>query len=185
MNKILLLLYLVCIPFQVAFSQPSLVKVNIAPDSSVTSGNMVFHCTITNPTKRNYGYFVFDPNCENHLYPNFWKISIKKDSTSFVDCSMGFVLRNRINDPYIKLYKHSTKTFDFCINFDKLYPGEELGDLLRKLKSFKDQEKLIKDYTNKSYGTYEVRVIYLKDPFDPTNPLSLLSNWASVQYVHK
>ena len=185
MNKIILILFLIFIPINIVFAQPSLVTVNIKPDSTVTTGNMVFHCTISNPTKKNYRYFIFDPNCENGYYPNFWKISIKKDSTSYVDCSMEYILRNRISDPEVKLYKKSVRTFKFCLNFNKLTPGEDLSDLLRFSKSYLDSKKMPQDYNNDSYGTYEVQISYYKDPFDPNNPLTLISNWTQVQYIHK
>lgn len=185
MKKILLPLAFVFISFQIANSQPSMVTVKIKPDSSVTSGNVVFHCTITNPTNKKYRYFVFNPNCEKNYYPNFWKILIKKDTTIYVDCSMEFVMIKRYADPDVKLFKNSIRTFDFCLNFNKLSPGSEFPDIFKNLKPNTDIPKLIKEYNNESYGTYEVQILYLKDPYDPQNPLSLISNWTKVKYVQK
>jgi hypothetical protein len=185
MNKIILIQILIFIPFIIGSAQLSLITVNVEPDSNVTIGNMVFHCTISNPTKKNYKYLIFDPNCEDRFYPNFWKISIKKDSTTYFDCSLEFVLRNRISAPEVILFKKSVRKFNFCLNFNKLIPDEDLSNLSRFSKSDFDSKKMIQNYNNDSYGTYEVQISYCKNPFDPYNPLTLVSNWTKVQYVHK
>jgi len=184
MNKRLLLLTISFLTFQVSYSQPSLVTVSIKPDSSVTSGTVVFHCTITNPTKKKYRYFYFDPTCEGHYAPEFWKIVIRKDTTNYMDCSLEFVLRHRIKDPEVKLYKNSIRTFDFCLNFNKLCPGSGFSDSYKLLKPKANFRQWIKDYINELYGVYEVQIFYLKDPFDHNNPLSLISNWTKIEYVH-
>jgi hypothetical protein len=170
--------------FQISNSQPSLVTVSIKSDSSVTSGNVVFHCTITNPTKKKYRYFDFDPTCKQHYSPEYWRIVIKKDTLNYMDCTLDFVMRHRINDPVVKLYKNSIKTFDFCLNFNKLCPGSEFEDLYKLIKPRTDFSQWIKDYKNELYGIYEVQIFYLKDPFDRNNPLTLTSNWTKVEYVH-
>lgn len=165
-------------------SQPASVTLSIKPDSSITSGMVTFQCTITNPTNNKYRYFDFDPTCIKRRYsPEFWKIVIRKGTTEYFDISLEFVLRHRIDDPDVKLYKNSLRTFNFCLNFSKLYIGSELSDV-RHNEPMTDTGSFIKDYINESYGNYEVQISYLKDPFDPKNPLSLISNWANVEYVH-
>ena len=183
MNKRLLLIILSFISFQICKSQPSLVTVSIKPDSSVTAGSVVFHCTITNPTKKKYRYFNFDPTCEQHKAPEFWEIVIRKDKTNYIDCSLEFVMRHRIEDPEIKLYKNSIRTFDFCLDFSKLFPGSDILGFYRQLKPDIDYRQWTKDYHNELYGVYEIQIFYLKDPFDTKNPLTLISNWTSVEYV--
>lgn len=184
MDKRLHLLIFFFLLGSTSYSQPSSVTVNIKPDSSITSGMVTFRCTITNPTNKKYRYFDFDPTCIKRRYsPEFWKIVIRKDTTEYFDISLEFVLRNRINDPEVKLYKNSIRTFDFCLNFNKLYIGSELSDVKHK-EPMTDIGGFIKDYINESYGNYEVQIFYLKDPFDPKNPLSLISNWTKVEYVH-
>jgi hypothetical protein len=183
LNKVFLILIILSFSSQIANSQPSLVTVNIIPDTSVTSGKIVFHCTITNPTNKNYRYFDFDPNCEPHYDPHFWKISIRKNTVDYFDCSSEFLLINRIRDPEVKLYKKSTRIFDFCLSLNKLCPGLDSPSVLDESKPYSDFIKFVKDYTNESYGIYEVRIYYLKDPFDIKNPLSLISNWTIVEYV--
>jgi len=160
------------------------VTVNIKPVSLATSGNVVFQCTITNLTNKKYRYFNFDPNCGERYEPEFWKIVIRKDTTNFIDCSLEFILRNRIEDPEVKLYKKSTRTFNFCLDFNILCPELEFPMIFNELKPYSDIRKLTKEYNNESYGIYEVQIFYLKDPFDPKNPLSLISNWTKVEYVH-
>jgi hypothetical protein len=184
MSKKLPLLIILFLIIQFSYSQPSLVTVNIKPDSSLTSGNVVFRCTISNPTKKNYGYFNFYSDCKNRIYPTFWQIVIKKDSINYMDCSLSYGLVHWIKDPDVKLYKNSVRTFDFCLNFKKLSTGSEFPDLLKKLKPIDDAKQIIKAYNNESYGNYEVQIIYLKDPYDTKNPLSLISNWTKVEYIH-
>lgn len=185
MNIRLPLLIILLFTFQASYSQPSLVTVNIKPDSSVTSGNVVFRCTISNPTKKNYRYTNFYSNCKNRIYPTFWQIVIKKDSINYMDCSLSYALVHWIEDPDVKLYKKSVRTFDFCLNFNKLSSGSEYPDLFKKLKPTDDAKQIIKAYNNESYGNYEVQIVYLKDPYDPQSPLSLISNWTKIEYVHK
>lgn len=185
MSKKLPLLIILLLTIQISNSQPSLVSVKINPDSSVTSGNVVFRCTITNPTKKKYRYFDFDPTCsEGRYYPEFWKIVIRKDTTQYMDISLVRFLITRIDDTEVRLHKNSTRTFDFCLNFNKLSKGSEFPDIFKRLEPTTDIRSLIKNYTNESYGNYEVQIIYLKDPFDPENPLSLISNWTKIEYVH-
>jgi hypothetical protein len=169
--------------FQISNSQPSLVTISIKADSSVTSGKVVFHCTITNPTNKKYRYFDFDPTCKESYSPEFWKIVIRKDTTNYMDCSLDFVLRHRAK-PEIKLYKNSIRTFDFCLNFNKLCSGSGSEDLYKLMKPKANFRQWIKDYTNELYGVYEVQIIYLKDPHDPGDQLSLISNWTNIKYVH-
>jgi hypothetical protein len=185
MNKKLLLITLSFMSFQICNSQPSLVTVSIKPDSSVTSGTVLFHCTINNPTKKKYRYFDFDPTCKQHYAPEFWKIVIRKDTTEYIDCSLEFVMRQRIKDPEVKLCKNSIRTFEFCLNFKKLLPGSDILDFNKLIKPKTDYRQWIKDYNNEMFGGYEVQIFYLKDPFDAKNPLLLISNWTNVEYVHK
>jgi hypothetical protein len=184
MNKIVLVIIIILISFQISNSQPSLVTVNIKPDSLVTSGNVAFRCTITNPTKKNYGYFDFTSDCKSRMNPEFWKIIIRKSGTNYMDCSLTYALVSRPEIPEVKLHKKSTRTFDFCLNFNKLCTGTEFPDIFRQLRPEDDIKKIITGYNNESFGTYEVQIIYLKDPFDPKSPLSLISNWTKVEYVH-
>jgi hypothetical protein len=146
---------------------------------------VTFRCTITNPTNKKYRYFDFDPTCSKKRHsPEFWKIVIRKDTTEYFDISLEFVIRNRIDDPDVKLYKNSIRTFNFCVKFKKLYIGSELSDVKYK-EPMTDSGGFIKDYINESYGNYEVQISYLKDPFDPKNLLSLISNLIKVEYVHE
>jgi hypothetical protein len=168
-----------------SYSQPSAVTVSIKPDSTITSGMLTFHCIISNPTNKNYRYFDFDPTCVQRRYsPEFWTIAIRKDTTEYFDISLEFVLRQRINDPEVKLHKHSIRTFDFCLDFSKLSIGSDLSDVLRNKKAIKEMGS-IKEYINKSYGNYEIQIFYLKYPFDRDNPLSLISDWTKIEYAPK
>jgi len=116
-------------------------------------------------------------------FTEFWEIVIRKDKTNYIDCSLEFVMRHRIEDPEIKLYKNSIRTFDFCLDFSKLFPGSDILGFYRQLKPDIDYRQWTKDYHNELYGVYEIQIFYLKDPFDTKNPLTLISNWTSVEYV--
>jgi hypothetical protein len=166
------------------YSQPSMVTVSIKPDSSITSGNVMFRCTINNPTKKNYRYFDFDSNCKTRRYPRFWEIIILKDSIKYKDFSLAYDLINGIVDPDVKLYKNSSRTYDFCLNFNKLCKESELDKLFVEVKNH-DLQTVINNHKNELYGNYEVQIVYLKDPFDLKNPLSLISNWTKIEYIHK
>jgi hypothetical protein len=184
MNKRLLLVILSFLSFQICNSQPLLVTVSIRPDSSVTSGSILIHCTITNPTKKKYRYFNFDPTCKQQYSPQFWEIVIRKDTTNYIDCSLEFAMIHRIVDPEVKLYKNSIRTFDFCLDFSKFFPGNDILAFYRQLKPDTNYRQWTKDYHNELYGVYEVQISYRKYPYDRDNPLTLISNWTKVEYVH-
>lgn len=177
------LIIILLLAFSSTYSQPSSVTVNIKPDSSITSGSVSFRCTITNPTKKNYRYFNFFSDCNNRFNPTLWKIVIKKDSLNYMDCSLNYSLVHWAVEPEVTIRKNSVRTFDFCLNFNKLLTGSEFSDIFKHLEPKTDIMSYIKNYTNKSYGKYEVQIFYLKDPFDPKNPLSLISNWSKIEYV--
>jgi hypothetical protein len=183
MNKPLLIIIILISSIQILNSQSSLVTVSITPDTSASSGTAIFHCVISNPTKKKYKYFQFDENCERHWDPRYWRILIKKDSVNYVDCSSEFVLRHSFTDPVVRLYKKSKVTFDFCLNFNKLSPGTDYPLIYKEITLYSDYLSFVQNYTNESYGTYEVQIVYVKSPYDKRNPLNLISNWTRVEYV--
>ena len=128
-NRLILIIIIVVFNFHEINAQPEAVSIEIHPDSLKTSGIVTFHCTISNPTNKNYKYFGYASDWEKQIYPQFWEILIKKDTSSYLDCTWQLVLIHRIEGPYIKLLKHSSNKFDFKLNFSKLCKWSDLSRL--------------------------------------------------------
>ena len=180
-NRLILFIF-VLITIQDTYGQSGLVTIEIHPDSLRTSSIVTFHCIISNPTNKNYKYFGYVSDWENRIYPECWEIIIKKDTSSYLDCSWQYKLLTRIQSGDIKLLKHSSNKFDFTLNFSKVCKWSDLSKMVYPDKTREDIQEAIKNYKNESYGDYSIMIRYAKEFYDPKNPIALESNWVTIDY---
>jgi hypothetical protein len=173
---------IIILAIQVTSTQAQKVKLEIMSDSSATNGILTFHCQIINSTNTNYKYFGYVPDWKNNIYPQFWEITINNDTNSYMDLSWNYMMIHRVQSPDIKLKKHSTNKFDFTLNFNKLCKWSDLDNLVSQTRTQEDIKIVKQNYNNVEFGTYYVQIIYLKNLYDPQNPITLESNWVKIDY---
>jgi hypothetical protein len=120
---------------------------------------------------------------QKQIYPQFWDISIKKDTNSYIDFSWQMLLIHRIQSPDIRLKKYSSNKFDFTLNFNKFCKWSEFGILVNKawLQS-SDLDSIRKTYSNNEFGTYRIQISYLKEYYDRKNSIIPESNTVCIDY---
>ena len=169
--------------FNNSFAQPGLVTIKIWVDSTKTTGTVAFHCTITNPTNNNYKFFGYLDEWERKVYPNCWDIKITKDTSSFIDLSWEYVLIKYARDPIIRLDHHSSIKYNFILDFSKLSRWKDLSNLgFHNNMPHDSISEIITRFRNQNFGLYTVQIKYLKEYFDPQNPITLESNCVQIEY---